>query len=192
MSGAEPWTGSNMLGNVRSGLMFALAARPMLPVMMALRSVRMSPNRLLATTTSNASGLRTKSIAAASTSSDARLHVGVVLLDQRRTPRPTAPCRNTCALDLVIDVTFLRRLRRGLEGGAHDPFAAAAGEDGRSERRPRAACPGRVGRRRGRTRPRCSRGRPACRSSRRLGLGTSCRCSVRDPVAQGAWTPSNR
>ena len=37
----------------------------------ALRSVRMSPNRLLATTTSNASGFRTKSIAAASTRSGA-------------------------------------------------------------------------------------------------------------------------
>src|SRR5438105_1160320 len=31
MSGAEPWTGSNMLGYVLSGLMLALAARPMLP-----------------------------------------------------------------------------------------------------------------------------------------------------------------
>ena len=41
-----------------------------LPVMAALRSVRISPNRLLATNTSNVSGLRTKSIAAASTSSD--------------------------------------------------------------------------------------------------------------------------
>ncbi len=68
MSGAEPWTGSNMLGYARSGLMLALAARPTLPVTMAPRSVRMSPNRLLATTTSNASGRRTKSIAAASTS----------------------------------------------------------------------------------------------------------------------------
>ncbi len=70
MSGAEPWTGSNMLGAVRSGLMFALAANPTLPVTIALRSVRMSPNRLLATTTSKTSGLRTKSIAAASTSSE--------------------------------------------------------------------------------------------------------------------------
>ena len=70
MSGAEPCTGSNMLGKARSGLMLALAARPMLPVTIALRSVRMSPNRLLATTTSKASGLRTKSIAAASISSE--------------------------------------------------------------------------------------------------------------------------
>ena len=50
--------------------MFADDASPMLPVTAALRSVRMSPNRLLATTTSNDSGLRTKSIAAASTSSE--------------------------------------------------------------------------------------------------------------------------
>src|SRR5262249_58628053 len=53
MSGAEPCTGSNMLGYVRSGLMLPLAARPMLPGTIALRSVRMSPNRLLATTTSD-------------------------------------------------------------------------------------------------------------------------------------------
>ena len=58
MSGAEPWTGSNMLGMRRVGLMLALGARPMLPVIAAPRSVRMSPNRLLATTTSSASGSR--------------------------------------------------------------------------------------------------------------------------------------
>src|SRR5262245_2762238 len=41
MSGAEPWTGSNKLGYVRSGLRLALAARPRLPTeTMALRSVR--------------------------------------------------------------------------------------------------------------------------------------------------------
>ncbi len=62
MSGADPWTGSNMLGEVRSGLRLALAARPMLPVTMALRSVRMSPNRLLATTTSNASASSWKGV----------------------------------------------------------------------------------------------------------------------------------
>ncbi len=31
MSGALPWTGSNVLGAVRSGLILALAARPMPP-----------------------------------------------------------------------------------------------------------------------------------------------------------------
>ena len=70
MSGAVPWTGSNMDGYRRSGSMFALAARPMLPVMMAPMSVRMSPNRLLATTTSKVSGRLMKSMHAASMSSD--------------------------------------------------------------------------------------------------------------------------
>ena len=32
MSGAEPWTGSKRLGNLRSGLMLPLGAMPMVPV----------------------------------------------------------------------------------------------------------------------------------------------------------------
>ena len=82
--------------------MLALAARPMLPVTAALRSVRMSPNRLLATTTSNASGLRTKSIAAASTSSELRLHVGVVLAARRANTSSHSPMPYTWAFDLVM------------------------------------------------------------------------------------------
>ena len=60
MSGAEPWTGSKRLGNSRVGLMFALGAIPIVPVHAGPRSERMSPNRLLATTTSNQSGCSTK------------------------------------------------------------------------------------------------------------------------------------
>ena len=67
MSGALPCTGSNMLGAVRSGLMFPLAASPMPPATAAPRSVRMSPNRLSVTTTSKRSGWVTKNIDAAST-----------------------------------------------------------------------------------------------------------------------------
>ena len=52
MSGAEPWTGSNMEGPVRSGFRLAEAARPMPPDTAPPRSVRMSPNRLSVTTTS--------------------------------------------------------------------------------------------------------------------------------------------
>lgn len=60
MSGALPWTGSKRLGKVPSGLMLAEGATPMVPVQAGPRSERMSPNRLLATTTSNQSGCITK------------------------------------------------------------------------------------------------------------------------------------
>src|SRR5439155_125717 len=53
MSGAEPCTGSNIDGYSRSGLMLPPGARPIEPAMAGPRSDRMSPNRLLATTTSN-------------------------------------------------------------------------------------------------------------------------------------------
>ncbi len=67
MSGAEPWTGSNMDGAVRSGLMFADAASPMPPVMAAAWSVRMSPKRLSVTITSKRDGLVVRKMVAAST-----------------------------------------------------------------------------------------------------------------------------
>ena len=70
MSGAEPCTGSNIEGNVFDGFRFALGARPRLPVIAALRSVRMSPKRFDATMTSKSCGRRTRSMHAASTSSD--------------------------------------------------------------------------------------------------------------------------
>ena len=60
MSGAEPCTGSNIEGNLRSGLMLPDGATPIEPVSAGPRSDRMSPNRLEPTTTSNQSGLRTK------------------------------------------------------------------------------------------------------------------------------------
>ena len=50
------------------GWTFALAAMPMPPWIAAARSVRMSPNRFDATTTSRLSGLRTIRAASASTS----------------------------------------------------------------------------------------------------------------------------
>src|SRR5215475_12288433 len=56
MSGADPCTGSNMPGLVRSGVMLALAAMPMPPWITAPMSVRMSPKRFDATMTSNRSG----------------------------------------------------------------------------------------------------------------------------------------
>ena len=52
MSGAEPCTGSNIEGAVRSGLRLAELARPMPPPTAPPRSVRMSPKRLSVTITS--------------------------------------------------------------------------------------------------------------------------------------------
>ena len=60
MSGAEPCTGSNTEGNLRSGLMLPDGAMPMVPVQAGPRSDRMSPNKLEATTTLNQSGFMTK------------------------------------------------------------------------------------------------------------------------------------
>ena len=69
MSGALPWMGSNIEGYLRSGLRLAPAARPMPPAMAAPRSVRISPKRLLVTTTSKRFGFLTNIMLAASTSS---------------------------------------------------------------------------------------------------------------------------
>ena len=66
MSGADPWTGSNIDGAVRSGLTLPLAASPMPPVIAAARSVMMSPKRLSVTMTSNRGGSVVMKIIAAS------------------------------------------------------------------------------------------------------------------------------
>ena len=58
MSGALPWMGSKMPTPV-CGFTFPLAASPSVPCKPAPRSLRMSPNRLDATSTSNRSGART-------------------------------------------------------------------------------------------------------------------------------------
>src|SRR5262249_24992273 len=60
MSGAEPCTGSNIEGPVRSGLRLPDAAKPMPPDTAPPRSVRMSPKRLSVTMTSYCSGDCTK------------------------------------------------------------------------------------------------------------------------------------
>ena len=67
ISGAEPWTGSNIEGNFPVGLMFPDAAKPIPPQIAAAISVKISPNKLSVTTTSKRSGLVTKNIDAAST-----------------------------------------------------------------------------------------------------------------------------
>ena len=60
MSGAEPWTGSNIDGPVRAGFRLADAANPIPPATAPPRSVRMSPKRLSVTMTSYCSGDCTK------------------------------------------------------------------------------------------------------------------------------------
>ncbi len=67
MSGADPCSGSNMLGDRRSGLRLALAARPRLPAMTLPRSERMSAERFEATPTDRSPGRSTKRAAIAST-----------------------------------------------------------------------------------------------------------------------------
>ena len=56
MSGAEPWTGSNMEGKTPLGLILPEAASPMPPVTAPASSVRMSPKRLSVTMTSKRPG----------------------------------------------------------------------------------------------------------------------------------------
>ena len=68
MSGAEPCTGSNIDGCSRSGFRLAEGAMPIEPATAAVRSLRMSPNRLEATITSKRPGSRTTIAASASIS----------------------------------------------------------------------------------------------------------------------------
>src|SRR6185295_16445801 len=68
MSKAEPWIGSNIDGNLRSGLRFAVGAMPSEPDSAAARSERMSACRLEATTVSIAAGFSTMRVVMASTS----------------------------------------------------------------------------------------------------------------------------
>src|SRR5712671_4700664 len=56
MSGAEPWTGSNIDGYSYSGYRLAEGAMPIDPTTDGPRSERISPKRLEPSTTSNRSG----------------------------------------------------------------------------------------------------------------------------------------
>ncbi|OBJ37265.1 hypothetical protein A5621_15105 [Mycobacterium colombiense] len=66
MSGALPWTGSNIEGLVRVPSIFPLAAKPIPPHTAADRSVMMSPNKLSVTITSKRPGSVTMKMVAAS------------------------------------------------------------------------------------------------------------------------------
>ncbi len=134
MSGADPWIAWNRLGCRRVGSRFALGAMPRLPAMAAPRSVRMSPNRLLATTTSSDAGSRTTRATSASTR-----HASVVISGTprrpRRRPRPTAACAWRRALDFVALVTWLRPWSRAYSNAWRTMRSMPArGEDGRLDR----------------------------------------------------------
>ena len=91
-------------GTEVSGFIFALDASPILPVMIAPISVTISPNRFGATMTSNTSGLRTRSIHAASMSneSDSMSAYSSEISSNVLSHMVMYPS----AFDLVIDVTW--------------------------------------------------------------------------------------
>ena len=80
-------------GSLRSGLMLADGAMPIVPVQAGPRSDRMSPNRLEATTTSNQCGLRTKCAVRMSMWNLSSLHVRVVPSPSRPRARPSTASR---------------------------------------------------------------------------------------------------
>ena len=129
MSGAEPWTGSNIDGNFRSGLMFADGAIPIVPVTAGPRSERMSPKRLRADDDVEPVGVRTKC---------ARQDVDVVLVDAdvriAGAHRFDALVPERHGVDDAVGLggggqVLAAAVLRQLEGVAQDPVDAAPGED---------------------------------------------------------------
>ena len=128
MSKAEPWIGSNMEGNLRSGLRLAVGAMPSEPASAAARSDRMSACRLVATTVSIVCGLSIMRMVMASTSilsqvtsGNSRGHLGGDLV----------PHHHAVALGVRLgdDGQQLARPRAGeREGKAHDARDAGARE----------------------------------------------------------------
>ena len=131
ISGADPWTGSNIEGKRRSGSRLALAARPMLPTMIAEMSLRISANRFEPTTTSKLSGRRMKFMAAASTSSDS---VSMCGYSAATVVEAAVPQHHAVALRVGFgdrgDALLLVALHREIEGEAHDAVDAAPREHG--------------------------------------------------------------
>ena len=129
MSGAEPWTGSNMLGLRRSGSRLALAAIPRLPARALPRSDRISPKRFEATTTSSVSG------AARSGQPSRRPDTGRSRrLENRRRTRSKQSSQSDHAVLLGVALGHAGDLAGAgggeLEGEANDPLAALFGEQG--------------------------------------------------------------
>ena len=108
ISKAEPWIGSNIEGNRRSGFKLAVGLSPIEPVKAAARSDRMSAWRLLATIVSIVSGCRTMRTVIASTSIRSHATSGNSRATSRAiSSQSTKP--NCCAFDFVTIVSFFRR-----------------------------------------------------------------------------------
>src|SRR6266849_2577368 len=109
MSGAEPWTGSNIEGNSRSGFILAEGASPIDPTTAAPRSERMSPKRFDPTTTSNQSGWLTKCAVKISMWYWSVLTNGYFfeIAEKRSSQKGMV---KTMPLDLVAEVTWLLRV----------------------------------------------------------------------------------
>src|SRR3990172_9286250 len=111
MSKAEPWIGSNIDGNLRSGFRFAVGAMPSDPDSAAARSERMSACRFDATMVSSEPGFSTMRVVTASTSSRSHFTSGNSFASPKKiTSHSTMPWR--WAFDFVTRVRCLRgRLR---------------------------------------------------------------------------------
>src|SRR4051812_15250446 len=111
MSNAEPWIGSNIDGNLRSGLRLAVGAMPSEPDKAAARSERMSACRLDATTVSIDCGRRTMRVVIASTRMRSVFTSGKSFATRAKiSSHSTMPWR--WAFDFVTSVRcFLGRLR---------------------------------------------------------------------------------
>src|ERR1041384_6185414 len=120
MSGAEPCTGSNMLGKRRSGLRFALAARPRLPARALPRAARTAAGRAQ----DELRGHRVDQHALG-------LHVGVIPGDA---PEHLIPQHHAVLLGIALGNAgdlWPGTGTRQAEGEAHDAFAAGLGEQRR-------------------------------------------------------------
>ncbi len=128
MSGAEPWTGSNIDGYSRSGFRLPEGAMPIEPATAAARSLRMSPNRFEATITSNRPGSRTIIAARASISTCSLSSCGWadVTWAKRSSQKGIVWM---IPLDFVAEQMRPERVRRQRAGVLDDAIGPAAGED---------------------------------------------------------------
>ena len=131
ISGAEPWTGSNIEGKRRRGSRLALAARPMLPTRIAEMSLRISAEQIGA-------HHHVEALRPADEIHRGGIHQQRLGLDLRKFRRHfvegAVPEHHAVALRVGFgdrgDALLLVALHRQIEGEAHDALDAAAGKDG--------------------------------------------------------------
>ena len=142
MSGAEPCTGSNMLGLVPEASRLPLAASPMPPVTAAAMSVTMSPKRLSVTMDVVAAGVGDEEhrgrVDVLVGDRDLR-ELGRHLLDRAR-PQPAGVGEHVGLVDQ--GEVLARSGHRPLERVPDHPLDTEGGVQRRPRWRPRAACPG--------------------------------------------------